>query len=95
MLDHFLYIGDKLDGSEDITKWKLANTQLSKFPNTYVKLSGLIMDSGKNWKEENFIPYIEHVVKEFGYDRLVYCGNNPVALIAGILPEQWIAVLMK
>jgi len=53
------------------------------------------MDSGKNWKEENFIPYIEHVVKEFGYDRLVYCGNNPVALIAGILPEQWIAVLMK
>ena len=36
----------------------------------------------KNWKKEDFIPYLDIVVKNFGVSRLLYGSDWPVCLVA-------------
>jgi L-fuconolactonase len=37
----------------------------------------------KNWKKEDFTPYIDVVVKAFGIDRIMYGSDWPVCLVGG------------
>ena len=37
----------------------------------------------QNWRPEDFIPYIDHVVESFGTKRLLFGSDWPVCLVAG------------
>ena len=65
-------------------EWKMGIKELAKFPNLHCKISGLVTEADlKNWKQEDFIPYIDIVVESFGIDRVMYGSDWPVCLLGG------------
>lgn len=66
-----------------IDDWKHGMETIAQFPNVYCKLSGIVTEADwNNWKQEDFIPYLDIVVKSFGVNRLVYGSDWPVCLVA-------------
>lgn len=53
-------------------------------PNVWCKVSGMVTEADcKSWKYEDFIPYLDVVVKAFSVDRLMLGSDWPVCLLAG------------
>ena len=60
----------------------------AKNPNIYCKLSGMITEADpKNWKPEQLVPYVRHVIAMFGPERLMFGSDWPVCLLAGSWKE--------
>ena len=100
MVDHCPEVSFMLDhiGKPDIKNgvmdpWKKNIATLSEFPNTWCKISGLVVEADhQKWTASDLAPYIEHVIKCFGYDRVVFGGDWPVILRAAEV-SQWIEAL--
>lgn len=66
-----------------IDEWKKQITAAAKFENLYCKLSGMVTEaSWKNWKKEDFYPYMDVVIESFGTDRIMFGSDWPVCLVA-------------
>ena len=80
VIDHLAkpYIKDKkIDG------WKEDIQQAAQYKNVYCKISGMVTEAAwQNWKEKDFIPYIDVVVNAFGTDRIMFGSDWPVCLLA-------------
>lgn len=64
--------------------WKEGMAALSKFPNVYVKLSGMATEAEwQTWKGEDFIPYLDAAMELFGPARLMIGSDWPVCTVAG------------
>jgi L-fuconolactonase len=64
--------------------WKQLMTQASQYKNLYCKLSGMITEADhRHWTGSDLRPYVEHVVKCFGPDRIMFGSDWPVCLLAG------------
>lgn len=64
--------------------WKAGMAALSKFPNVYVKLSGMATEAEwQTWKGEDFIPYLDAAMELFGPARLMIGSDWPVCTLAG------------
>lgn len=62
-------------------------------PNVWCKMSGLVTEADhKKWKRSHLKPYIDHVLDCFGFDRVMYGGDWPVAFQAAKYPE-WVKTL--
>lgn len=73
----------------DIDQWKEDIRQLAKNQNVYCKISGLVTEADwKNWKKEDFKPYLEVVVDTFGMDRVMFGSDWPVCLVAASYSEM-------
>ncbi|WP_298632844.1 amidohydrolase family protein [uncultured Umboniibacter sp.] len=57
--------------------WKAGITELAKNPNIHCKLSGLVMFN-HSWSPADFMPFIEHVLNNFGDRRIMFGSNFPV-----------------
>tara|TARA_R110002051_G_scaffold81617_1_gene145705 strand:+ start:44667 stop:45497 length:831 start_codon:yes stop_codon:yes gene_type:complete len=69
--------------SGEIKDWKIEIEKLAKCPNVYCKLSGLATEAHwKNWKYEDFTPYLDVVFEAFGTNRLMFGSDWPVCLLA-------------
>ena len=56
---------------------------MAKFPNVYCKLSGLVTEADwDNWREEDFIPYLDVAFERFGAARLMIGSDWPVCTVA-------------
>jgi L-fuconolactonase len=44
----------------------------------------------KNWKQENFKPYIDVVVNTFGAKRILFGSDWPVCLVAASYEKYWV-----
>lgn len=67
-----------------IEEWKKDIEALAKYENVYCKVSGMVTEADhKNWKREDFNPYLDVVFEAFGIDRLMYGSDWPVCLLAG------------
>lgn len=85
----------------EMDSWLAAMREIAAFPNMYCKLSGIVTEGDHlNWKAQDFIPYIHHVLQLFGPDRLMFGSDWPVCLMAAeydevlqlleeSLPSQW------
>ncbi len=90
MLDHCGKPGIR---SGEIARWADHIYQLAEYKNVSCKLSDLPVEADwENWQEDQIFPYIDVVVKAFGFDRLVYGGDWPVCLQA-TNPLQWVRLL--
>lgn len=59
--------------------------KLSKYPNLYLKVTSVnFLSKGKGW-EEHSVPIVQHLVSEFGANRLAWGSNYPAS--KGTLPE--------
>lgn len=76
-----------------VEPWKTHIRELASLPNVMCKLSGVTTEADhENWTREQLRPYIDHVIESFGFDRLMYGGDWPVAELAGRYTD-WIGVL--
>ena len=58
--------------------------RIAKHPILYCKVSGMITEADPaNWKAEQLTPYVQHVLKLFGFDRLMFGSDWPVCTLAG------------
>lgn len=90
MLDHIGKPGIR-DGLLD--PWRRHLAELAQFPNVFCKVSGLVTEADhERWTPEALRPYLDHVIDTFGFDRLMFGGDWPVASLATDYP-RWVETL--
>ena len=63
--------------------WRGQIEELAGQPNVVCKVSGVATEANwETWTVEDVAPFIEHVIRLFGEDRIVYGGDWPVVLNA-------------
>lgn len=86
MLDH---IAKPAIRTQEFDYWASFIEQLAHFPNVYCKVSGLATEADwKSWKLDNFVQYIDHVIKCFGKNRVCFGSDWPVCLLAASFEES-------
>lgn len=64
--------------------WRQDMEALAALPNVWCKISGMVNEADlKNWKYEDFVPYLDVVAEAFGTDRLMLGSDWPVCCLAG------------
>ena len=75
--------------------WKSELRTMSRFSNVWCKVSGLVTEADhEHWTEAELKPYVDHVIECFGFDRVMYGGDWPVAFQATEYP-RWVATLER
>jgi L-fuconolactonase len=78
--------------SDGVTEpWASDMAALARRANVHVKLSGLATEAGTGWKVHELAPYVRHVLKSFGPDRVLWGSDWPVLNLAGDY-GKWINV---
>ena len=68
----------------DLEPWKTQIQELASYENVYCKVSGLLTEADwKNWKNIDFIPYLDTVFNAFDTSKLLFGSDWPVCLLAG------------
>lgn len=90
ILDH---IGKPNIKDQLMEPWKQELRTLAQFPNVWCKMSGLVTEADfQRWRKEDLKPYIDHVLECFGFGRVMYGGDWPVAYQATEYP-RWVETL--
>ena len=90
ILDH---IGKPNIKDQVFGPWKREIKELSGFPNVFCKVSGLVTEADfEKWTAADLKPYIDHVIECFGFDRVIYGSDWPVAAQATKYP-RWVKTL--
>jgi L-fuconolactonase len=90
VLDHIAKPGIKAGLMEP---WKRQMREMAALPNILCKLSGVTTEADHgNWTRDQLRPYIDHAIECFGFDRVMYGGDWPVAELAGAYTD-WPDVL--
>ena len=67
-----------------VSPWREDLRRLAEFPNVCCKLSGLVTEAKwKQWRAEDFHPYLDIVVEAFGPERLMIGSDWPVCTLSG------------
>jgi L-fuconolactonase len=73
----------------EMVAWKNNMEELAKSPNIYCKISGLVTEADwKNWKKEDFSPYLDLIFKSFGTNRIMFGSDWPVCKLAAEYHQQ-------
>lgn len=73
----------------DIAAWKRDIASLGAFENIHCKLSGMVTEADwKNWKADDFTPYLDVIFTAFGAERILYGSDWPVCLVAATYQQQ-------
>jgi len=92
VLDH---IGNPDIKNNMLDPWRAEIKTLSEYPNVWCKISSLpTLADHQGWTEEQLKPYIDHVLDCFGFDRVMYGGDWPVASTAIDYPH-WVDILYR
>ena len=85
VLDHIAKPNIK---GQEIDEWKINIEALAKSENVSVKISGMVTEAHwKEWKEEDFAPYMDVAFNSFGTKRIIFGSDWPVCLIAAEYAE--------
>lgn len=80
--------------NKNINSWFKQMKEIAQLPNVYCKVSGLLTETNwKQWKPEDFYPYLDVVFNAFGTQRILFGGDWPVLLLSGKYIE-WKELLM-
>ncbi len=66
-----------------LDRWRADMAAVAARPNTWCKLSGLVTEASAEWTAEDLQPYVEHLLRAFGPERLVWGSDWPVVNLAG------------
>lgn len=68
--------------------WKDLMRQVALQPNVCCKLSGMVTEADfSHWTREQLRPYADHVLEQFGADRVMFGSDWPVCLLAAPYEE--------
>jgi len=74
--------------AHDIDEWAKDMMAVAVYENVCCKISGMVTEAGwKNWKKEDFTPYIDVICEAFGPDRIMFGSDWPVCLVAASYEE--------
>ena len=77
----------------DQTSWKRGIAAIAGRPNACCKVSGIVASTrGRSWRADDLAPIINHVLGEFGPDRVVFGGDWPVCTLGASL-ATWVEAL--
>ena len=81
VLDH---IGKPPIAQKTMDAWGRDLERVARLPNLWCKVSGMITEADwQHWTADDLKPYVDHVVRSFGYDRLMFGSDWPVCTLAG------------
>ena len=90
ILDH---LGKPDIAGGQLDPWRKQMKELAALPHVTCKMSGVATEADHdNWTREELRPFILEAVGAFGFDRLMFGGDWPVATLAIEYPE-WVEVL--
>jgi predicted TIM-barrel fold metal-dependent hydrolase len=73
--------------------WSEHIAELASHPNVVCKISGLMTEAGDTrWRAEDLVPYIDHAIGCFGWDRVLFGSDWPVCELAGTY-RRWLGVV--
>lgn len=58
--------------------WASRIARIARHTAASCKLSGLVTEAGRGWRLEDLRPYVDHLLAEFGPDRLLWGSDWPV-----------------
>jgi len=80
VIDH---LAKPLIKAQEIADWKKDIGAFKNHEHVSCKISGMVTEADwKNWKKEDFYPYLDVVVETFGMNRLMFGSDWPVCNIA-------------
>lgn len=87
VIDH----GAKPDiASGDIETWANDMAMIARETGAFCKLSGLVTEAGAEWHSDDLGPYIAHLFRCFGAERLMWGSDWPVVTLAADFSD-WLA----
>jgi L-fuconolactonase len=69
--------------------WAEEIERLSKRQNVFCKISGLNTASSPDWTFKDWQPYVDHIARCFGSNRLMLGSDWPVSLLNGDFARVW------
>ncbi len=70
--------------------WRAQLRDMAALPNVVGKVSGIVNHCDPGWTAETLRPYVEHVIESFGWDRVVWGSDHPVATLTGGTLTDWV-----
>ena len=90
VLDH---CGNPPVATDAYPLWKSDLLVLAERPNVCVKVSGLVNNlPPEGGAIDQLRPVLDHTVRAFGLDRMMFGGDWPVSLLAGYELADWVAI---
>ena len=92
VLDH---IAKPLIATQVMAPWDNDVRALARFPNVSCKLSGMVTEARwKQWRRQDFYPYLDTVLEVFGPSRLMIGSDWPVCTLSAEYSEA-MAIVME
>lgn len=67
----------------ELQPWQDWLAEVAQFPSVWCKLSGMVTEADhRTWRYEDFVPYVEHALRVFGPNRVMFGSDWPVCLLA-------------
>jgi L-fuconolactonase len=90
ILDH---CGNASVRTKDLSGWKADIGRLAQRKNVVCKVSGIVASAAPGpWTAEDLAPIVNHVLDQFGFDRVAFGGDWPVCTLAATY-RQWVEAL--
>jgi L-fuconolactonase len=90
ILDH---CGNPSVRAKDLSSWKSAIGRIAERKNVVCKVSGIVASTAPGpWTVDDLAPIVNHVLDQFGPDRVVFGGDWPVCTLAATYRE-WVNAL--
>jgi predicted TIM-barrel fold metal-dependent hydrolase len=90
ILDH---CGNASVRAKDLSGWKSDIGRIAERPNVVCKVSGIVASAAPGpWTADDLAPIVNHVLDQFGPDRVVFGGDWPVCTLAATY-RQWVESL--
>lgn len=77
----------------DLAQWRQDIAKVARQTSAFCKLSGLATEAAPGWDVESLRPVVEHLLAEFGPDRLIWGSDWPVLTLNGLYGEWRAATL--
>jgi predicted TIM-barrel fold metal-dependent hydrolase len=91
ILDH---CGNPDIKARDYDQWRERMEEIASYPNIVCKVSGIVVNTEiEKWTVEDLRPAVEHVIRCFGWDRVMFGSDWPVCTLAASL-KQWVEALL-
>ncbi|HEX4262884.1 MAG TPA: amidohydrolase family protein [Verrucomicrobiae bacterium] len=91
VLDHF---GKPAVRNRSYDPWARDIRALADLPNVSCKISGLTTEADwAKWRNEDLEPYFKHALDCFGFDRILFGGDWPVATLATSY-HRWVETVL-
>jgi L-fuconolactonase len=90
---HQLFVVDHLAKpvirKKEFDPWSAHIKELASFENVYCKLSGMVTEAvWDRWTPDDFKPYLDFIIEQFGTSRVMYGSDWPVCLVAASYEKQ-------